>query len=77
MDFSHKDYAAFRLAFTDGRAGLNVMPKSWSWLADYIPKRTLRTWFKSNNERLLQRMYDDEAVFHKVQDGGVDIVFKD
>ena len=75
MSFGEKTYDEFRHAQLEGRVVLNIMPASWSWLRDFVPKRRFGSLFASAEERLKARIYNDQAVFEEVQRRGVDIGF--
>ena len=76
VSWSEKTYDEFRQAQLEGRVVLNVMPESWSWLYEFVPKRRFGNFFVSAEERLKARMFNDQAVFEEVQRRGVDIGFR-
>jgi len=76
LDFTEKSHDEFKKAHREGRVVLNIMPRSWSWLTDYVPPRRIGNLFSSSEKRLLARMYNDERAFYEVQSKGVDIGFK-
>ena len=76
LSFGPKSYEEFKKAQAEGRVVLNIMPGSWSWLREFVPKRRIGNLFVSAEERLKARMYNDQAVFEEVQRSGVDIGFR-